>query len=229
MSEQVIKQREDFFATLEHLKGKKEEYHQIKQKREKKMLDEEREQKNIQKFKFGKMKKKDPFMNAVQTIGYFQKETEAVQKHEPARDYREREALIFPDRIKNHTKKWEYQGHRSDYLKKMPGREIDQFDQDKVKFFNQPARPLGSTLVTVSKKNPDGTITKEQQYAKWHATKHKLEELEYIPPMIDNTLTPRGRTKAISLERNYEKHKKWVPNTFSLNLFTKDKEVFKSK
>ena len=83
---QVIQSREDFFQTIEHLKGKKEEYKQIKEKREKKMLDQEKEERNIQNFKFGKMKKKDPFWSTVKTIGSFQKETEAVQIHEPARD-----------------------------------------------------------------------------------------------------------------------------------------------
>jgi hypothetical protein len=34
---------------------------------------------------------------------------------------------------------------------KMAGREIDQFDEEKIKFFEKPTRPLGSTQVTVIK------------------------------------------------------------------------------
>mmetsp|Transcript_24927 Transcript_24927/g.28621 ORF Transcript_24927/g.28621 Transcript_24927/m.28621 type:complete len:116 (+) Transcript_24927:156-503(+) len=115
------------------------------------MIEEQKNEANIQKYKFGKMKKKDPFWNSVKTIGFFEKETKAVQIHEPARDYREREALIFPDKIKNHTKKWDYQGHRTDYFQKMVGREIDQTDPEKLKFFEEPTRTIGTTKVTVAK------------------------------------------------------------------------------
>jgi len=167
------------------------------------------------------MKKKDPFLNAVKKIGYFQKEQEIVEIHDKARDYREREALIFPDKVKNNTKKWKYQGHRRDYLMKMPGREVDEFDQEKVKFFETPTRTIGSTQII--KKNPDGTI-REEQSVKWNATKFRLDDLGYVPPLIDNTHTPRSRTRAISLERNYEKKKKWIPNSFSLNEFKEKKK-----
>ena len=226
-SPQVEQGRDEFFQTLEHLKGKKEEYKDIKEKRQKKMLDQEKEEKNIQKFKFGKMKKKDPFWNSVKTIGYFEKETKAVQIHEPARDYREREALIFPNKVKDNTKQWKYQGHKKDYMQRMVGRETDKIDPDKLKFFECPTRTIGSTKVTIAKDNEDGTVTKEIQSVKWNATKNRLDEIGHVPPLIDNTLTPRGRFKAISLERNYEKKKKWVPNSFSLNEF-KAKEAKKS-
>ena len=109
----------------------------------------------------------------------------------------------------------------------MVGRETEQIDQEKLKFFEWPTRTIGSTKVTVTKKNPDGTIAKEIQAVKWNATKFKLEEIGHVPPLIDNTLTPRGRFKAISLERNYEKKKKWTPNSFSLSEF-KVKEAKKS-
>ena len=159
------------------------------------------------------MKKKPAFKNAVHKQGYFQKETEFTEVHEPARDFREREALIFPDRVKDNTKTWKYQGHKNSELMTMPGREVDVFDEDKVKFFETPSRTIGSTQVI--KKNPDGTV-KEAQSVKWNATKFKLDELDYTPPLIDNTHTPRSRERAISLERNYEKKKKWVPNNFRI-------------
>jgi len=221
---QVLNNRDDFFATLEQLKGKKQEYKQIKDKRQKRMKDQEKEEKNVQMFKFGKMKKKDPFLNTVKKKGFFQKETDIVPVHEPARDYREREALIFPDKVKNNSKKWEYQGHRLDYFNKMAGREIDEFDDEKVKFFNEPTRTLGATKVTVTKHNPDGTIAKEVQSVKWNATKFRLDEIDHVAPLIDNTLTPRGREKAISLERNYEKKKKWIPNNFTGNEFKQEQK-----
>jgi hypothetical protein len=177
-----------------------------------------------QKFKFGSMKKKDPF--AIRKIEV----KDEYPVHEPARDYREREALIFPDKVKNNAKKWNYQGHKKGYFSMAAGREVDQFDEEKVKFFNQPTRPLGSTTVAITKKNPDGTISKEMQSVKWNATKFRLDDLSYVPPLIDNTLTPRGREKAISLERNYEKKKKWIPNNFTLKEFKiKEKKSILSK
>ena len=120
--------------------------------------------------KLGNFKKKPPFMNAVKKKGYFKKQ---VELHEPARDHREKEALIFPDRIKDNTKTWKYQGHKKDVIMTMPGREIDTFDEEKVKFFQKPARLDGATKTTVTKRNPDGTISKELKEVKWHATKFK--------------------------------------------------------
>lgn len=164
------------------------------------------------------MKKKAPFKAAVKKIGFFNKETDTIEIHEPARDYREKEALLFPDRIKDNTKKWEYQGHTSGYISKMPGREIDVYDDDKVKFFQTPSRTIGATQVIKNNETVD---------VKWTATKFKMEDFDKHVPLIDNTHTPRSRERDISLERNYEKKKKWIPNSFSLNEFkTKQKKSF---
>ena len=207
---------------MQHLKGKNDEYKQIKERRMKRPVVKFKET------KFGKMKKKAPFVNASKTkMDLFQDENDLVEVGEPARDYRVREALIFPDKVKNHTKQWKYQGHKTDVLLAMAGREIDKFDDERVKFFNTPSRTIGSTQVV--KKNPDGTI-KETQSVKWNATKFRLDEIDHVKPLIDNTHTPRSREKVISLERNYEKKKKWVPNNFSLNEFKqKQKKSFAAR
>ncbi|CAI2379442.1 unnamed protein product [Moneuplotes crassus] len=224
VKEEVVKGRENFFEVMGQLRGKKDEYKEIKEKRVKRMKDQAKEEKESQKFKFGAMERKDPFKNAVRWKGYFQKQ---VEIHEPARDYREREALIFPDKVKEHHRDVFRKSDPTGYFTKMVGREVDKYDQDKQKYFEKPSRPDGSTIKMASIKNPDGTISWEKQQVKWHATKHKCEEIGHVKPLIDNTLTPRGRTKAISLERNYEKKKKWIHNDFVPKEF-KVKEVKKS-
>ena len=205
-----------------NLEKNNDEFKEIKQKRIQRVKDQAKEEKESQKFKFGAMKRKDPFMNAVKKKGYFQKQ---VEIHEPARDFRETEALIFPDKVKEFNRTTFQKTDPDKYFSKMPGREIDKYDEEKQKFFEKPSRPLGSTTCVVSVKNPDGTISREKQSMKWNATKHKLEEISYIPPMIDNTLTPRSREKAIGLDRNLEKKKKWIPNNFTLNEFKVKKAV----
>ena len=54
------------------------------------------------------MTKKPAFKPLVHAAGHLTKPQEIVEIHDKARDYREREALIFPDRIKDKTHKWEY-------------------------------------------------------------------------------------------------------------------------
>ena len=83
-------------------------------------------------YKFGKMKKKPVFVQKVKTIGYFTQPEVIVELHGKALDGRERESLIFPNRITDKTvrgpKDWKYQESHPDYFSKLVGREIDKFD-----------------------------------------------------------------------------------------------------
>jgi len=122
--------------------GNKNEFKEIKQKRIQRMQNQAKEEKDSQQFKFGAMKRKDPFLNAVKKTGYFK---EQVPVHEPARDFREREALLFPDKVKEYNRTTFQKTDPDKYFTKMAGREVDKYDEEKQKFFQKPSRPLGVT------------------------------------------------------------------------------------
>jgi hypothetical protein len=68
-----------------------------------------KEEKQAAMFKFGTMKKKAPFIQKVKKTNDFVRPSDDVILHEPAIDGREREALIFPNRIKDKTVRNNYQ------------------------------------------------------------------------------------------------------------------------
>ena len=108
------------------------------------------------------MKRKDPFKNAVKKKGYFKKEITIHDPYERARnDYKKPNNDFKYSTI-----------NKAGYFNKLPGREIDKYDEEKQKYFEKPARQDGTTITVVTK-NPDGTVSKEKQAVKWHATKHK--------------------------------------------------------
>ena len=84
------------------------------------------------------MKKKPPFIQKVQTIGYFVQPKDDVEIHGKALDGRDREALIFPNRVKDKTVKWTYQKTNGNYFSKLYGREIDKYDLELQNYYNKP-------------------------------------------------------------------------------------------
>ena len=102
----VINARNSFFTAMDQLRGKKVEAADIKRDREvqkKQLIEDER---TAQMFKCTKMKKKEPFLPSLKLRGYFENAQALVPIHGPNMDYRDREALIFPDRIKERSRKW---------------------------------------------------------------------------------------------------------------------------
>lgn len=63
-------------------------------------------------------------------MDYFERLTTQVEIHGKAMDGRDREALIFPDRVKNNLKLWGYQSIHGDLFNKDARRESDKFDPD---------------------------------------------------------------------------------------------------
>jgi hypothetical protein len=47
------------------------------------------------------MKRKPPYKPLVHNEGIFTIDPEIIELHGPSMDYKEREALIFPDKVKN--------------------------------------------------------------------------------------------------------------------------------
>lgn len=54
------------------------------------------------------MTKKQPFFPKVFAKGELTMKKDIIEIHEKARDYREREALIFPNRVKDNKSLWTY-------------------------------------------------------------------------------------------------------------------------
>ena len=93
------------------------------------------DERTAQMFKFTKMKKKEPFLPSLKLRGYFENAQALVPIHGPNMDYRDREALIFPDRIKERSRKWKLQPSASRFFTKPAGREVDVFDASKLRYY----------------------------------------------------------------------------------------------
>jgi hypothetical protein len=102
------------------------------------------EESNASQFKFTKMTRKPAYKPLVHNEGVFTATFKITEVHGKAMDGRDREALIFPDKVKDHSKKWQFQRSEADYLKKEAGREIDKFDDIKSKYFISTGRGLGT-------------------------------------------------------------------------------------
>ena len=59
-------------------------------------------------------------------------------------DGRDKEALLFPQRIKDNTRKWELTKHDLKYFAIPVGREIDQFDELRQKYYSSTKRGGGT-------------------------------------------------------------------------------------
>ena len=59
-------------------------------------------------------------------------------------DYKDREALIFPDRIKDNSKTWKLTQSECNFFKKEPGREIDEYDPVRSIYFLSTKKGLGT-------------------------------------------------------------------------------------
>lgn len=96
------------------------------------------------------MERKPPYKPLVHNEGVFAKTPTVIEVHGPMIDYKYREALIFPDRVRDNTK-WNLSLVSTDMFKKEAGREIDQFDELKTKYFKSNTRGMGTVKSFVTK------------------------------------------------------------------------------
>ena len=94
-----------------------------------------KERKAANAFKFTKMVRKDPYKPLVHVDGFLTPEKSTVEVHGRNLDHRDKQALIFPDKVKDYTQKWAMQTLNPGQFKVEAGREIDQFDIDKQDYF----------------------------------------------------------------------------------------------
>lgn len=77
-------------------------------------------------------------------------------------DYKDREALIFPDKVKN-NQKWELTlTSKNGFFKKESGREIDVYDDIRSKYFNSDARGLGT--ISSFEKNTKRAVSQRTEF-----------------------------------------------------------------
>jgi hypothetical protein len=118
------------YDLMEHLKGKKQEYMQMKGENELEREEIRKQEKMAQSFKFTKMSKKTPFFPTLDTRGLIQ--TEYVTSNDNALAYldgRQREALMFPNRVKDHSNQMtQIKLCDGQYFSKTVGQEFDKYD-----------------------------------------------------------------------------------------------------
>ena len=118
------------YDLMEHLKGKKQEYMQMKGENELEREEIRKQEKMAQSFKFTKMSKKTPFFPTLYTRGLIQ--TEYVTSNDNALAYldgRQREALMFPNRVKDYSSQMtQIKLCDGQYFSKTVGQEFDKYD-----------------------------------------------------------------------------------------------------
>jgi len=213
--------KQDFLHVIEALKGKKEEYKGLKQfnNDERKRLKEEEKKANS--FKFTKMVKKEPFLPSIHEKEHFEgfKSKEVGEKYI---DSRQKFELLFPERAFEKKKKFVRPKAASNYFQRPIGQELDSYDEPLKKAMTSYDRDI---VISKTKVRDEATgkwrleTRVERGHAKWQANSFKPEIFTLVKPLIDNTNTPRGARKAITLERNFDKDI-WVYNKKSMDDFS---------
>lgn len=89
------------------------------------------------------------------------------------------------------------------------------------------------SVTRVKRKNSHGKLEYETTVSKtqgiFKPNNFSLNILQEVKPLLDNSNTPRGAKKAITLERNFD-HDVWIYNKNHMDEFTKTaKDVKKGK
>lgn len=104
----MVDAKQEMINYNQHLKGKKEEYHQMVQANEVEREEMRKQERIASMFKFGKMAKKHVFMPSLDARGEFDLVRILSYDHKiPYTEGRAKEALIFPKKVKDYTKEWD--------------------------------------------------------------------------------------------------------------------------
>lgn len=129
--------KSQFLAGLKELQGTKGEYRSLKEQRKSEKNKLKLEEVEAKKFKFAKMEKKAPFFPSLAAKGAFE-EKKSIDASESYFDARQRQLLLFPARAFEKDKKWQHNKFTSNYLSRLPGREGEIVDNEKVRFYEMP-------------------------------------------------------------------------------------------
>ena len=91
---------------VSHYKDLRQDYKRMKEQNEVEREELKREERMAKSFKFTKMSKKVPFLPSLHQKGDLQDGISAIDLGVKYIDNRDKEALIFPDRTKEKTKKF---------------------------------------------------------------------------------------------------------------------------
>lgn len=99
----------------------------------------------------------------------------------------------------------------------MAGREVDEYDEKLVKFYTG----TRNSMTAVKENNDRGEEEAKTMTSpgRWRPVSTAMNTFKVVPPLLDNSNTPRSLAKKIALERTKEKKKKWMPNSQTLNNF----------
>jgi len=90
------------------------------------------------------MTRKPPYKPLVHNAGIFTDNSKIIEVHGPAMDFKDREALIFPSKVSNYDKSWNLTQSDCNFFKKEQGREIDIYDELRMKYYHSNRRGLGT-------------------------------------------------------------------------------------
>eukprot|EP00347_Sterkiella_histriomuscorum_P011236 403373226 len=213
--------KEEFLRSMNALKEKKEEYKDLKKFNEEERKRIKIEEKKASSFKFSKMEKKTPFLPAINQKEVFDpfKTNEVGEKYI---DSRKKYQMIFPDRALEKNKKFAYTQSATSYFQTPQGQEKDHYDENLKKAMLSGERGLIMTKTKV-REPTTGQFKIETQIqhttAKWDPNNFHPKIITDVKPLLDNSNTPRGAKKAITLERNFD-HDVWVYNKSTLHDFS---------
>ena len=188
-----------------------------------------KEERMAKSFKFTKMSKKVAFLPSLHQKGVLEDGTQKfLEKDNKFMDHREREALIFPNKIKEREKKFGLVSTQNlGSLGKMVGQETDTYDDVMLWYMRKQERGLVKPM-----KNSDGqTIKPAASTAKWTPNNFSPDHLQLVKPLLDRSNTPRGALRSITLDRNFSKEK-WLYNKNTLDKFDPNaskKEIERNK
>jgi hypothetical protein len=159
-------------------------------------------------FKFTKMSKKTPFLPSLNQKEYYSKAV-AIDNETTFKDHREREALLFPSRVKDYTKVMKLSKTcDGTEFKKEAGREVDKFDEILANYYTTRERGVQRPKMDVM----GMSIKPEKNTMVWTHNNFAPSTIEKeTPRLLDRTNTPRGAMRATTLDRNYST-KKWLYN-----------------
>ena len=126
--------KQEFLDAMQALRGKKDEYKELKQMNEEERKRIKEDERKAASFKFSKMEKKQPFLPNLNVKENFEpfKTKEVGEKYI---DARQKYQLLFPQKAFEKEKKFTYTRNKTNYFQKPVGQEADKYDEEAKKAF----------------------------------------------------------------------------------------------
>lgn len=127
---------------------------------------------------------------------------------------RDKEALLFPQRVKDWSKTFQLQKTcDGSYFSKPVGQEFDKFDDVMVKYMRTQDRglipPIKGTEWGRTTHVPKASAYLSGTKGVFLSTDEYPDQLSATKPLLDRSNTPRGVLRSITLDRNYT-NQRWL-------------------